>query len=549
MLADPRKMPSAVLDHIAEFTVKSGQTAYGFVARTEGVAGKGCMALFGVAVVVGIGLAAWYGGSWEPWGPALAGAGLLLGVCLAVFGIHRALRIRASRIKPAIVATPIIIAECGTDADPLRMYYLKDLQDANVVRHLRNGAYQYTAFNLKFAEGAMMFNLSPESKAQAMLEFLKAGPKLVQGWLDSGSAQDRIALFDWIGATANVRPEELPRRLPDAPLMQSGWFRFGVSAFIALLLTGAATYANAVAKELSLWDLSTLLDNEREYRYYLDRAPFGWHRDEALLLVDDRAFEEAADSAKSLRDYQRRYPQGRHVEEAREKVRAMYRDAEARYLEQAEASERADPQAVEGMKALLAYLRDHDSPQIGILFLPAEGIDGAALEAAARESAGVDAVVPVGPSFTAERNRAREGHIVDSVQTSFRLLFSGELFDLRAGSLEAPEPRFLIRYAVTGSGETYVHVDEFGNPVPGSLVYVGIKILFDFTLQVPGSPHPPAPDPERGFRFSMEAEPPGQFSSGTGVRGESVYDPMVNAAFFSFARGLAEAYGLKPLGE
>ena len=69
MLADPRKMPSAVLDHIAEFTVKSGQTAYGFVARTEGVAGKGCMALFGVAVVVGIGLAAWYGGSWEPWGP------------------------------------------------------------------------------------------------------------------------------------------------------------------------------------------------------------------------------------------------------------------------------------------------------------------------------------------------------------------------------------------------------------------------------------------------------------------------------------------------
>lgn len=548
VLADPRKMPPAVLDHMAEFTSKSGQTAYGFVSRTEGVAGKGCMVLFGVAIVAGIGLAAWTGGEWEPWGPALAGAGLLLGVCLVVFGVHRAMRIRASRLKPAIVATPLIVAECGTDTDPIRMYYLKDLQDAQIVRHLRNGSYQYTAFNLKFAEGSLMFNLSPESRANTMLEFMRGGPKIVQGWLDSGSAAERLAQFDWIGATANVRPEELPRRPPETPLMQSAWMRFGVSAFLALLLTGAATYANAVAEERSLWNFAVLFDNEREYRYYLEDAPFGWHRDEALVLVDDRAYDEA-DTATKLRDYQKRYPQGRHVEEAREKVRQMYRDAEARYLDQTAAAAGADPKAIEGMKALLAFLRESDQPRVGILFLPAEGIDGAAAEAEARERAGVDAVVPVGPSFTAEMNRAREGRMIDSIQTSFRLLFAQELFDLRPGSLEAPEPRFLIRYEVVGSGETYVHVDAMGNALPDSPVYVGIKILFDFSLQAPGSAHPPDPDPARGFRFSMGVEPPAQFGSGSGVRGEAVYELMVDAAFFSFARALAEAYGLKPLGE
>lgn len=539
MIADPGKMPRAVVDHMAELTARSGQTAYGFTARTETAWGKGCMVFFGVAVVVGIGLAAWYGGEWEPWGPAAAGAGLLLGVWLAVAGFHRAQRIRASRLKPAVVATPLILAECGTDTDPVRMYYLKDLQDAQIVRHLRNGAYQYTAFNLKFPDGAMIFNLSPESRANAMLDFLKGGGAIVQGWIESGGAAEKIAQFDWIGATTNVQPGELPRRLPDASPMQSGWFRFGVSAFVALLLTGAATYANAVADEVGLWDSATFFDNESFYRYYLEDAPFGWHRDEALVLVDDRAFSESQ-TATELRDYQQRYPQGRHVEEARERVRQLYRDAEAKYLTRTGAD--ADPQAVEGMKALLAYLRETDKPDIGILFLPAEGVDGAALEAEAREAAGVDEVVPVGPSFTAERNRMREGQIIQSVQASFRMLFAQDLFNLRAGSLDAPDPRFLIRYRVTGSGETYVHVDDAGMPLPDSPTYVGIKILFDFALQVPGSAHALDPSAERGYRFSTAAEPAAQFGS-SGQTGEGVYDPMVDSAFLDFQQRLAVAYG------
>jgi hypothetical protein len=147
-----------------------------------------------------------------------------------------------------------------------------------------------------------------------------------------------------------------------------------------------------------------------------------------------------------------------------------------------------------------------------------------------------------GASFSADANQMREGRIIGVMSQSFLSVLASDLFDLQPGTMQEDGPRFLVRYRVLASGTYYQETSQATLPLSERDVYPGIRLEFDFSLQVPGSPMPPDPDPSKGFRFHSVVLPAAEFEvSNTG----SVYDTMVETAFVKFAGELAVAYGFQ----
>lgn len=277
------------------------------------------------------------------------------------------------------------------------------------------------------------------------------------------------------------------------------------------------------------------------------------HVVEAEQRFDDLSYAAAAakKDATSLREYRRAFPGGRHAEEARAALRALYAEAEARYAEMVTRSEAEDAQAVAGVKALLTHLREHDleTPVVPVCFLPVEGLAGEAIEDAIRVATGAKLVTPVSPAFTPARNAARHGAVVEKMNTALRWVV-GDLFQLveRESSALADGPRFLVRYVVSGTGDAYSRRSEDTLPVPERTFFVGIAFAFDFTLQVPGHEAELDLDPTKGFRFVVQARPAPEFQvSGEGTAW-TVYETMAATAFDDFAGALARGYGLAAQG-
>lgn len=304
---------------------------------------------------------------------------------------------------------------------------------------------------------------------------------------------------------------------------------------------------------------------EAQDRYYdAQRGGAGWflreftpmpaHIAEAEQRFDDLSYAEAVakKTATALREYRAAFPQGRHTDEARAALRALYAEAEARYLDMVTKSEAEDAQAVAGVKALLTYLREHDleSPIVPVCFLPVEGLAGEVIEAAIRAETGSEKVVAVSPAFTPERSAARHGAVVERMNRALGWVV-GDLFKLveRESGALADGPRFLVRYVVSGTGDAYSRKSEDALPVPARTFFVGIAFAFDFTLQVPGHEAEVDLDPTKGFRFAVRANPAPEFS----VMGEgdawTVYEAMASTAFDDFAGALARGYGLSAQGQ
>jgi hypothetical protein len=240
------------------------------------------------------------------------------------------------------------------------------------------------------------------------------------------------------------------------------------------------------------------------------------------------------------------------VDEARSSLRNLYQFAERSYRAMATQAA-ADPEAVQGMIALLRYLGEQQSPRVTICFAPPEGIEGGAIDAFLRQETGSSKVHGVGPSFTAEQNRQREWRVVYAMQGAIRRVLGEDLFDLEVGEIGDEGPRFLVRYRVVGTGDFYTLREQGVLPLSERDVYAGIGLVFDFSTQVPGSEYPPNPDPAQGYRFRTEAWPAMNFdvsysaaSMSLGAPEESVYSKMVDTAFERFTAELARAYGFEP---
>ena len=290
-------------------------------------------------------------------------------------------------------------------------------------------------------------------------------------------------------------------------------------------------------------DLSGLLDRFTPVREHVAAADAAY---------DDARFQEAtaAGTASALRIYRMELAGGRHVDAARDALRALYREAEQRYAELI-AGGQADPASSAGIQALLAHLReqDVDALVVPVCFLPVAGLEGGAIEQAIRDETG-GKVVPVSPVFTAERNAKRERGVVQRMDKALRAVV-GDLFELRLSDpAEARNrARFLVQHEVLPTGAIYQARSQDELPVAERTLFVGIAVAFTCSVQVPADGAPLADDPGQGHRFTLLAKPAPSFSADRGARtleqsGDLVYGTMVQTAFADFERALIESYGL-----
>ncbi|MEZ0230302.1 MAG: ribosomal protein L7/L12 [Planctomycetota bacterium] len=263
-------------------------------------------------------------------------------------------------------------------------------------------------------------------------------------------------------------------------------------------------------------------------KFFLALAPLEQHKPEIEALHDDVTWKAKAEkrNAVPVREYMKEFPKGRHQEDAKKLLHELYKDAEAKYVARAKGADRG---AIEGVKALLAHLREKDDPGVGIVFMPVDGLEGAGFDAFAKEQTGSDKVEPVGPAFTKERNESRESSISSELKKALGTVFSDDLF-LFEGK-DKPGARFVVRHKVKGSGSYYTDKSEDKLPLAERRIYVGIYVEFEVTIEVGGEKFP----------VKIVAPPAKNFS----VRNMSaVYDVMAQTAFDEFGRRLIKAYGI-----
>lgn len=532
MRKDFAALPPRVQDQIARAV--RGELPNVRFDPTTGIGGSTAGALFGAAILVVTGVVAANDGPWKaPLKLIFPAAALLVGSALLVSCAASLLRRRRSRVRPGVLATPILIGRIGGEGDPVEFHYLKDLTGSEITHMHHNGSYTHTAFQFQFGRLPFHFSIPSRPRAEGLIDYLSSSPGLLKGWLEEGTFESRIAELDWISASA-----EAAKAPPlSAPL------RWVVPVLV--VATTAASFAGVIGvsyywPERREWERAKRFDTVDAYQRYLAAGPLQWHRTEALERKDDRAYGNAVRTnlARAFRGYLRDYPQGRHAAGARRELERLYAKAEEEYRAKAA---KADPQAAEGMKRLLSHLHGRNAPTVEVKFLPAEDIDKT-VDDVARKATGSSRVRSAAPSFSAERNRQREHRIFEIMRASFGKVFSDDLFELGRGT--AGGPRFLIRYRVQASGSFYSWEREAHLPESEREIFVGIEIAFDFALQVPDTEFPPDEDPSKGWKFSMTAKPPPNISvAGDGAT--AVYDRMAATAFEEFEVRLANTYGLE----
>lgn len=270
---------------------------------------------------------------------------------------------------------------------------------------------------------------------------------------------------------------------------------------------------------------------------------------EALKRYDTLRFQEAAAGSKAgpLRAYLRNHPEGAHVAEAREALAERYRSALEKYVNTA-SGEGASEQLVEGMKRLFDHLREGDplDSTVGIAFLPPKGLESGEIEKKMLAETGAKSVHPVGPSFTQKQNEGREHRIVESMNSALQRVV-GDLFEVEKVELDAPGPRFLVQFAVAGSGSHYYSKSQAEKPMSERDLFVGIFVIFRCTLQIPEGDAAAPADPAEGYGWATIATPAMNFSvSSRGGRSfeRAVYDRMAETAFGAFSQKLSVALGM-----
>jgi hypothetical protein len=408
------------------------ETPFGRFYPNEGTGWKIFAIVLGLLMLPVIGFIGYVDTEWNAGNAAWAAGFAWLAFMMIVFNVLRLRRYRASRMKPGVVVTPIIVGMVGLDSEDAWFFYLKDLVDSSTTHHYRNGSYQYTAFVMKFSTGSLNFTIGRKKDAEALLDYLRSSSATIKSWIAQGTAEREIVRLDWIDACRTAAGPAPKRTLGD-----SGWAKLGVSAGAALVFGGAVWAMNSVA-------------------------------------CDIRAFESArqANAAGPLREYLKNSTWGLYAGEARAALREIYRKAEEGYLAKAT---KAEAQAAEGMKALLAYLRDKETPLVRIAFTGGAPLDAVSiLEQAQRQTRSKKISSPA-ESFTAQRNQQREVRIIDVMKASFSKVFSNDLFDLQSGTLRDDEPRFLVRYRVVASGELFGWIQEEKLPEDQREIFPGIK--------------------------------------------------------------------------
>jgi hypothetical protein len=261
------------------------------------------------------------------------------------------------------------------------------------------------------------------------------------------------------------------------------------------------------------------------------------HADEVRKVLLPRAElteVKSKNSVSALREYRERYPDGPHDEEAREAIHALFVAAIEKFEAQAKGK---NPQLLEHMRAMFAWLEIHDSPPVEIRF---RAPDAEALRevdtklVAIAQEVGLAEIVAISPSFTPEMSAQREGWIhlqlgqgfADVVPSDILELVPGEPlpFELDIAELRPTRATIAVSYIIGASGSIYTGEAKTRG-------YVGIIVGFVVTMLVPETEGHEAPPP---LSFMLVVEPPAEFtvhSQGTEITDYEIYNVMARKAF------------------
>ncbi len=484
---------------------------------SEGLGGKVFLVVLGLGLIgAGLGFFHFYHRMptpdlvWKCTPLVVLGAFSLLG------GLAGALRLLRARVKPCVIVTPALLVRT-TGRDAIELYRWA------AVSAIRPAGGEIA---LRFGDRSVAVSCSTVAEVTAVTE--------------AAAARRTSNEHDWLARVEDEK--EVSRPGSGRPLRFVLALVLGVGAIYGTwaahyVLEEDERYRRAIedgkATTGSHWDVSAyryfaLSAEEDVPKFILPLAPLEKHKPEVEALWDDVKWREKSEkkSAKDVREYMKDFPKGRHLEDAKKLLHELYKDAEATYVARAKG---ADSKAIEGMKALLAHLREKDDPGVGILFTPVEGLDGAGPEQAARKLTGSDKIAPIGPAFTKERNETREYAISAQLKKALGTVFTDDLF-LFEGK-DKPGVRFVVRHKVRPSGKVYASKGDENLPQEQRTFYVGIFVEFEVTLEVGAE------------RFPVEvlARSAKNFS----VRDMStVYDVMAQTAFDEFGRELIKTYGI-----
>jgi hypothetical protein len=462
-----------------------------------------------------------------------------LGAAAVCFALFEALRILQSRLRPAVVLNPALIAKTGLDGAAVAVIPLGNV-----------GGFATTT------KGIVV--LGPRNEVVLDLPGLQAEKMdldnaLVRHRAERNTNPARIDSHNWL---ASVQPQGARRQL------RHGW-PFSVlaggalGAVLGLPLSIAVYLASLFIGEARQWDdfeQRTSYWGANEYFYFTSHVPdpLGLvtrftdreaRRREAVRAFDEERFLEAVttNDVQKFRSYvnDSRKPAssqtipllGKHVPEARAKITSLYAIWSAEHGRRARAHG-ADPRIIQGVQAVLTWLGEDDdfSPNVGLSFVHPNELD---VDRLTRAATAAGEVAKVGVLFTDELNRAREESMTRALRSALGGYFKPAQLTLTSNA-EPGRPRLLMHSRLTPTGDNYFRTAELRLPLAQRKAYPGVALDFNFRLQLPEQ-HGGGVDPTSGAGIHERANPAPQFkvrSAGTGRPSDkAVYQVMVETAF------------------
>jgi len=266
--------------------------------------------------------------------------------------------------------------------------------------------------------------------------------------------------------------------------------------------------------------------------------------------LDDKnswATASSADRAAALRYYIRTHPNGRWVDEANQRLQAMYEAAEQKY--RASLTAGYDQDAADAVINVIKYARTAD-PCVLVTFERKNAIPETIVEDLKKEFE-VKKVMPFDDAFSDEKISGREGKLLTSIVGAFGQVMPSDILDISTECSGDPV-KFLVRYEIWAGDSIYLDSSQDKLPEPEKTYNPGIGFTWNFGIRIPGT--------AKNYEFEMKSVPAKQitYESALGEATErgrdadavlsanrgNIYDSMVASAFEDFRANLVYKMGI-----
>jgi len=236
------------------------------------------------------------------------------------------------------------------------------------------------------------------------------------------------------------------------------------------------------------------------------------------MIIDRNQYLHAqeANTATAYRKYLSEPHNLRYRETARNDIKYLYNQSIEKYRSMAQNSVGANAFA-----QVLEYLRDRNLYTVRMTFFPESKLVNVPLPDEYR-------IIPVTPSFSSNKNEARQVQVINTVRASMEQLFPADILTIASDDLKEL-PTLEVYYSYRNNPETlYYPVKDEHLPEKFRTWYYGIEIDWWFAVSIPIEVEPI-------YTFTLTSRPAPKFESES-YEADVVYSNMALSAFNDFKR-------------